>query len=172
MAMDLRKYIRDVPDFPKKGIVFFDITPLLLYPEAFAHTIDKLAERFKNSGANKILAAEARGFIFGAPLAYKLGIGFVPVRKTGKLPWTCTSVTYDLEYGTDTLCMHTDAVEKGDKVLIVDDVLATGGTMAGMIKLVETTGGTVSGIALLLELGFLDGRNKVKGYDTDCLLKL
>ncbi|WP_054647956.1 adenine phosphoribosyltransferase, partial [Salidesulfovibrio brasiliensis] len=125
--MDLRSHIRDIPNYPKEGIVFFDITPMLSDPNAFRHTVDCLAEKFKDCGATKIVAAEARGFIFGAPLAYKMGIGFVPVRKPGKLPYETKCVTYDLEYGTDTLCMHADALEEGEKVLVIDDLLATGG---------------------------------------------
>lgn len=170
--MDLKTYLRNVPDFPKKGVVFIDITPLLGNGKAFKHVIDELAVRFDDCGADKIIAAEARGFILGAPLAYKMGIGFVPVRKHGKLPWTTTSVSYSLEYGTDTLCMHTDAIAKGEKILIIDDVLATGGTMEGMIKLVETSGGVVAGIGLLIELAFLKGAEKIKGHNLDCLIKL
>ncbi|OGR35340.1 MAG: adenine phosphoribosyltransferase [Desulfovibrionales bacterium GWA2_65_9] len=169
--MDLRKYIRDVLDF-KPGITFFDITPLLSDPKAFSYSIDALAERYKDSGANKIVAAEARGFIFGAPLAYKMNIGFVPVRKPGKLPYKTTSVTYDLEYGTDSLCMHVDAVTPGDQVLIIDDLLATGGTTGGMIQLVKQGGGAIVGIGFLIELGFLDGPNKLDGIPHECLLKL
>ncbi len=169
--MDLRKYIRDVTDF-KPGITFFDITPLLADPKAFAYAIDALAERYKDSGANKIVAAEARGFIFGAPLAYKMNIGFIPVRKPGKLPYKTTSVTYDLEYGTDTLCMHVDAVIPGDQVLIIDDLLATGGTTGGMIELVQQGGGAVVGIGFLIELGFLDGPSKLCGIPHQHILKL
>lgn len=169
--MDLRKFIRDVQDF-KPGITFFDITPLLADPGAFRYAIDALAERYKDSGANKIVAAEARGFIFGAPLAYKMNIGFIPVRKPGKLPYKTTSVTYDLEYGTDTLSMHVDAVGKGDKVLIIDDLLATGGTTNGMIKLVQQNGADIAGIGFLIELGFLDGPSKLEGIPHQYLLKL
>jgi len=169
--MDLRKYIRDVLDF-KPGITFFDITPLLADPKAFSYAIDALAERYKDSGANKIVGAEARGFIFGAPLAYKMNIGFIPVRKPGKLPYKTSSVTYDLEYGTDTLCMHVDAVVPGDKVLIIDDLLATGGTTGGMIQLVKQNGGEVAGIGFVLELGFLDGPSKLEGIPHQYLLKL
>src|SRR5512135_3422188 len=135
--MDLRALIRDIPDFPKPGIVFLDITPLLGNGEAFRHAIDTMAARFSGCGATKIVCAEARGFIFGAALAYKMGLGFVPVRKPGKLPYKTASVTYDLEYGTDTLHMHEDALLKGEKVLVIDDVLATGGTLTGMLQLME-----------------------------------
>lgn len=169
--MDLRKYIRDVLDF-KPGITFFDITPLLADPGAFRYAIDALAERYKDCGANKIVAAEARGFLFGAPLAYKLNVGFIPVRKPGKLPYKTTSVTYDLEYGTDSLQMHVDAVKPGDRVLIIDDLLATGGTTGGMIQLVKNAGGNVAGIGFLLELGFLDGPSKLDGIPHEYLLKL
>ncbi len=170
--MDLRQFIRDVPNFPKEGILFFDITPLLAEPKAFRYAVDAMAERFQDLGASKIVAAEARGFLFGAPLAYKMNLGFVPVRKPGKLPYKTTSVTYDLEYGTDTLSMHEDAVKPGDKVLIIDDLLATGGTCNGMIKLVQQSGGVVSGIGFLIELGFLDGPTRLEGIPHQYLLKL
>ena len=170
--MDLRSHIRDIMDFPKKGICFLDITPLLLEPKAFQHAVDALADRFSSTKANKIIAAEARGFIFGAPLAYRLGIGFVPVRKPGKLPHAITSVTYDLEYGTDTLEMHKDAIEQDEPVLVIDDLLATGGTAEGMLKLVEKAGGNVVGIGFLIELGFLNGQNKLNGLVHECLIKV
>ncbi|CCO24281.1 adenine phosphoribosyltransferase [Maridesulfovibrio hydrothermalis] len=170
--MNLRDHIRDVPNFPKEGIVYFDITPLLADPSAFQYTIDMMAERFSDYKADKIAAAEARGFIFGAPLAYKLGIGFVPIRKPGKLPYKTVSVDYDLEYGTDSLSMHIDAVDKGEDILLIDDVLATGGTAEGMVKLVEKAGGNVSGIGFLVELGFLKGREKLAGVSTQNLLQL
>lgn len=169
--MDLRNYIRDVLDF-KPGITFFDITPLLAEPAAFRYAIDALAERYKDSGANKIVAAEARGFLFGAPLAYKMNIGFIPVRKPGKLPYKTNSVTYELEYGTDSLQMHVDAVKPGDNILIIDDLLATGGTTGGMIQLVQNSGGNVAGIGFLIELGFLDGASKLAGIPHEYLLKL
>ncbi|KAB1443776.1 adenine phosphoribosyltransferase [Pseudodesulfovibrio senegalensis] len=170
--MDLRDHIRDIPDYPKEGIVFFDITPMLSDPDAFRHTIDCLAEKFKDSGATKVVAAEARGFIFGAPLAYKLGIGFVPVRKPGKLPYRTNCVTYDLEYGTDTLCMHEDAVEQGEKVLVIDDLLATGGTAEGMLKLVKQSGGDIVGIGFVVQLGFLNGSEKIKDHEHCFLVEL
>lgn len=169
--MDLRAFIRDILDF-KPGITFFDITPLLAEPQAFRYAIDAMAERYSDSRANKIVAAEARGFIFGAPLAYKLGIGFIPVRKPGKLPYKTTSVTYDLEYGTDSLCMHVDALDKGDRVLIIDDLLATGGTCNGMIKLVQGAAADIAGIGFVIELGFLDGPSKLEGIPHEYLLKL
>ena len=170
--MDLRRFIRDIKDYPKEGIVFFDITPMLSDPKAFSYAIDALAERFADSRANKILAAEARGFIFGAPLAYKMGLGFVPVRKPGKLPYQTTSVSYDLEYGSDTLEMHVDAVAPGEKVLVIDDLLATGGTMGGLLKLVQTAGGEVAGIGFVIELGFLNGPSMLNGIPHQFLLKL
>ncbi|MGE4293238.1 MAG: adenine phosphoribosyltransferase [Desulfovibrio sp.] len=170
--MNLRSCIRDIPDYPKEGVVFFDITPLLNDPDAFRYTVDALAERFADCGATKIAAAEARGFLFGAPLAYKMGIGFVPVRKPGKLPYKTTQVTYDLEYGTDTLCMHVDAVAEGDKVLVIDDLLATGGTVGGMLQLVKKSGGSIVGIGFVIELGFLDGSTKLQGIPYEYLLKL
>jgi len=170
--MDLRSHIRDIMDFPKKGICFLDITPLLLQPKAFQHAVDALAEKFSPVKANKIIAAEARGFIFGAPLAYRLGIGFVPVRKPGKLPHVTTSVTYDLEYGTDTLEMHKDAIEQDEPVLVIDDLLATGGTAEGMLKLVQKAGGNVVGIGFLIELGFLKGHSKLNGLIHECLIKV
>ncbi len=169
--MDLRQFIRDIEDF-KPGIVFFDITPLLASAEAFRHTIDALAERFEGCGATKILAAEARGFIFGAPLAYKMGMGFVPVRKPGKLPYKTISCSYELEYGTDSLCMHTDAVAPGEKVLIIDDLLATGGTCGAMIDLVNTAGGTVAGLGFVIELAFLEGKAKLQDIPYEYLLQL
>lgn len=170
--MDLRSHIRDIPNYPKEGIVFFDITPMLADPNAFRHTVDCLAEKFKDCGATKIVAAEARGFIFGAPLAYRMGIGFVPVRKPGKLPYETTCVTYDLEYGTDTLCMHADALEEGEKVLVIDDLLATGGTAQGMVKLVEDAGADIVGIGFVVQLGFLDGEKKLEGHDFCNLIML
>ncbi len=170
--MDLRTFIRDVPNYPKEGIVFFDITPLLGHGKAFAYAIDKMAEQFQGFGAQKIMAAEARGFIFGAPLAYRLGLGFIPVRKPGKLPYKSVSVSYDLEYGSDTLCMHEDAIAAGEKILIIDDLIATGGTVQGMLQLVQHAGGDVAGIGFLIELGFLNGAEKLGGMNHVCLLKL
>ncbi len=161
--MKAASLIRDVVDFPKPGIIFKDITPLLGDGAAFREVIDRLAEAFKGEKLDKVLAAEARGFIFGSALAYRLGLGFVPVRKPGKLPYKTTTVTYDLEYGTDSLCMHEDAIRAGERVLIVDDVLATGGTAVGMKKLVEGAGGRVAGFGLVIELDFLHGREKLPG---------
>ena len=170
--MNLRNYVRDIPDYPKKGITFFDITPMLSDPGAFCHIVDALADKYKDSGATKIVAAEARGFIFGAPLAYKMGIGFVPVRKPGKLPYKTKSVTYDLEYGTDTLCIHEDAISAGEKILVIDDLLATGGTVGGMLKLVEEAGGDIVGVGFVIQLGFLDGAEKLVHHAHSYLLEI
>jgi len=159
--VNLESYIRDIKDFPKEGIVFKDITPLLASPEGFRAAIDTIADEYASAGVTKVVGAEARGFIFGGALAYRLGAGFVPARKPGKLPWSTTAHTYDLEYGTDTLEVHTDALTPGDVVLIVDDVLATGGTAAAKAALVEMMGATVAGFAFLLELDFLEGRRKL-----------
>jgi adenine phosphoribosyltransferase len=159
--MDLESYIRDIPDFPKEGVMFKDITPLLASPEAFAEAIDRLAEPYMNSGVTRVLGAEARGFILGGALACRMGAGFVPARKPGKLPWTTTSVEYSLEYGTDSLEMHVDAVGPADIVLIVDDVLATGGTAGAKADLVRRNGAEVVGFAFLMELDFLHGREKL-----------
>ncbi len=159
--MNLDSYIRDIPDFPKKGIVFKDITPLLASPEGFKQTIDVLADEYAGAGVTKVMGAEARGFIFGGALAYRLGAGFVPARKPGKLPHAIKSVVYALEYGTDTLEVHADAIGADDVVLIVDDVLATGGTAAAKAELVRAAGGRVAGFAFLIELDFLNGREKL-----------
>ena len=161
--MNLETYIRDIPDFPKEGIVFKDITPLLASPDGFRQAIDTIASEFKDAGVTKVLGAEARGFIFGGALAYQLGAGFVPARKPGKLPWQTTKAEYALEYGTDSLEMHLDAIGPDDVVLIVDDVLATGGTAAAKGMLAASTGATVAGYAFLIELDFLGGRTKLGG---------
>ena len=160
----LEKYIRSIPDWPKKGILFRDITPLLANSEALAAAIDALCADFTGAEIEYVAAVEARGFIFGAAVAKKLGVGFVPIRKKDKLPFKTESVTYDLEYGTDTLEVHTDAVNKGSKVLMIDDLLATGGTMAAACKLIEKIGGQIVGISFLIELSELAGREKLKGY--------
>ena len=170
--MDLRKLIRDIPDYPKQGILFFDITPLLGDPEGFREAVDLLAKRFADTKATKIVAAEARGFIFGAALAYRMGIGFVPVRKPGKLPYKTRSVSYDLEYGSDTLCMHEDALLKGEKVLVIDDLLATGGTLSGVIKLVEGFGAEIVGVGVVIELSFLNGREQFRTYGCESILQI
>ena len=159
--MDLSTYIRDIPDWPREGVMFKDITPLLASPEGFREAIDALAEEFADAGVTKVMGAEARGFIFGGALAYQLGAGFVPARKPGKLPWDTTSVTYDLEYGTDSLEVHADAMSADDVVLIVDDVLATGGTAGAKAQLVQQVGARVAGFAFLIELDFFHGREKL-----------
>lgn len=167
----LEKHIRSIPDFPKQGILFRDITTLVQHKNAFKESINKLASRYKGKKIDKIVAVEARGFIFGAALAYKLGAGFVPVRKKGKLPWKTTSVSYELEYGTDTLEMHEDAIEAGEKVLIVDDLLATGGTVKAVTELIKQKKGKIVGIAFLVELFDLKGKDKLKGYPVYSLIK-
>ena len=168
--MDLEQYIRDVRDFPKEGIVFKDITPLLASPEGFRGAIDTIADEYVDCGVTKVLGAEARGFIFGGALAYKLGAVFVPARKPGKLPAATTKYTYELEYGTDSLEVHTDAFGAADRVLIVDDVLATGGTAAAKAALVHEMGATVVGFAFLIELDFLGGRDRLGGADIVSLI--
>jgi len=164
-AIDLEKYIRSIPDWPKKGILFRDITPLLAEPKAFAAAIDALCAGFTEASIEYVAAVEARGFIFGAAVAKRLGVGFVPIRKKSKLPFKTESVSYDLEYGTDTLEVHSDAVRSGAKVLMVDDLLATGGTMAAACKLIEKIGGQIVGITFLIELTELAGRDKLTGYE-------
>ncbi|MFW5750885.1 MAG: adenine phosphoribosyltransferase [Planctomycetota bacterium] len=159
--LDLNAYIRDVPDFPKPGIVFKDITPLLRDPAALAQTLDALAESFTDAGISRVAGIESRGFIFGVPLALRMGCGFVPLRKPGKLPWTCSRREYELEYGRAALEVHADAVDANDRVLLVDDLLATGGTMAAGVHLIEALGATVVGASVVIELAFLDGREKV-----------
>ena len=169
--MDLSEYIRDIPDFPRPGILFKDITPLLAEPNAFHEAVDWLSELCTPLRVDTIVSIEARGFLFAAPLAYCTGKPLVPVRKKGKLPYDTHSVTYDLEYGTDTVEVHTDAISDGHRVLIVDDLLATGGTMAAAAKLVERTGGTIAGLAVVLELTDLGGRKRLKDYDTFSLVR-
>jgi adenine phosphoribosyltransferase len=161
--MDLRQFIRDIPDFPKPGIQFKDITPLLANATAFQHSIDLLAIQYAGQPIDAIAAAEARGFLFAAPLALRLHKPLVPLRKPGKLPYRTYSLKYDLEYGQAELHMHVDGVERGQRVLLVDDVLATGGTMAAGVKLIEQAGGSVCGCAFLVELGVLGGRAKLVG---------
>ncbi|MFP6763051.1 MAG: adenine phosphoribosyltransferase [Planctomycetaceae bacterium] len=159
--IDLTAFIRDIPDFPKPGIMFRDITPMLASPEAFGEVIRQFASHYRHAGITSILAAEARGFIFAGPLALELGTSFVPVRKPGKLPFKTQSLQYDLEYGTDTLEMHTDAVQSGDRVLLVDDLLATGGTMNACVQLARQSGAEVVGCAFVIELKSLKGRERL-----------
>jgi adenine phosphoribosyltransferase len=167
----LRKLIREVPDFPKAGINFYDITTLLKDAEGLKQTIDALADGFRGQEIDTIIGVESRGFIFAAPLAYHLNAGFVPVRKPKKLPAECVSVSYDLEYGQDTLEMHKDAVGEGHRVLIVDDLLATGGTAKAVVDLVEGLGGEIVGLSFVVELNFLNGRAKFNGYNVTSLLQ-
>jgi len=167
----LKQLIREVPDFPKPGILFYDITTLLKDATGLRQTIDAFKEHYAGAQIDVVLGVEARGFIFAPVLAYALGAGFVPVRKPRKLPAECTSVSYDLEYGSDTLEVHTDAVSKGTRVLIVDDLLATGGTAKAVSQLVEQLGGTVAGLGFMVELTFLGGRGKLAGYDVYSLLQ-
>ena len=166
-----RELIRDVPDYPKKGIVFKDITTLIKKGEAFDDVINVFVEKCKGKKVDLVAAVESRGFIFGGVLANRLKVGFVPVRKFGKLPADTVEQKYDLEYGTDTLEIHKDAVAPGQRVLIVDDLLATGGTVEATCKLVEKLGGEVAGILVMIELAFLNGRDKVKSYDLFTLLR-
>lgn len=157
----IKSKIRDIKDFPREGIVFKDITTVLRDPEAFKHAVELLAEHYKKQKIDYIAGIEARGFIFGSALAYKMGIGFIPIRKPGKLPAKTERETYELEYGTDSLEIHTDAVEPGKRVLIVDDLLATGGTAEAALKLVKKIGGVIVGMAFVVELEFLKGREKL-----------
>jgi len=169
--MDLKSLVRDIPDFPKKGIIFKDIMPLLGDKDALRYMVDAMFVHFFGKRIDKVVSAEARGFIFGPAVAYHLGAGFVAVRKPGKLPYKTKQVTYDLEYGTDTLTMHEDALKRGDHVLLVDDLLATGGTMAATAELVEQMGGNVMGAGFIIELSFLKGREKLGKYDVFSLIQ-
>jgi len=169
--LDLKQKIRSIPDFPKKGIVFRDITTLLKDGEAFRYSVDKMVEYWQGKKIDAILGAEARGFIFGAAVAYKLGVGFIPVRKPGKLPYKTCEASYDLEYGKSILQIHIDAIKKGDKVLIVDDLVATGGTAKAKAELVEKMGGKVVGFCFLIELEFLNPRKVLKDYNVFSLIK-
>lgn len=170
MAEVLKELIREVPDFPKPGINFYDITTLLKHPGGLRTTIDEFARLFHGRVFDKVVGVESRGFLFGPQLAYQFHAGFVPVRKPGKLPAVRAIQSYELEYGTDQLEMHRDAVEKGERVLIVDDVIATGGTAAATAQLVESCGGVVSGFGFVVELSFLNGRERLSGYDIQSLV--
>ncbi len=163
--------IREVPDFPKPGINFYDITTLLKHPDGLRNTVDALAAEYEGEKVDTVIGVEARGFIFAPALAYHLGAGFVPVRKPKKLPSECLSISYDLEYGQDTLEIHRDAVGNGHRVIIADDLLATGGTAKAVCDLVEGLGGTVVGLVFVVELEFLPGRAKLEGYDVRSLIK-
>jgi adenine phosphoribosyltransferase len=167
----LKDHIRDIPDFPQPGVAFKDITPLLADVDAFRYTIDALCDHFSGQSIDKVLGIEARGFIIAAPVAYRFGCGFVPVRKAGKLPWHVEKQEYVLEYGTDLLEIHKDAVAPGERALIVDDVLATGGTASAAIRLVERLGAQVAGLGFVIELSFLGGRGKLTGYDAVSLME-
>jgi adenine phosphoribosyltransferase len=169
-AVDLRTRIRDVPDFPKPGIVFKDIMPLLADAEALRQTVDELSDWAEDKNPDLILAVEARGYITGGALACRLGCGFVAARKPGKLPWKTIAAKYALEYGFDTLELHADAITRGQRVLVHDDVLATGGTAKATVELVEQLGGEVAGLPFIVELGFLNGREKLAGYDVHALI--
>lgn len=169
--MDLKKFIRDIPDFPKEGIIFKDITPLLKDAEAFNEAIDRIIEQYRDTEFDYIVGIEARGFLIGAPMAIKMGKGFIPIRKPGKLPAEIISKDYDLEYGSNKIEIHRDAISPGDKVLIIDDLLATGGTIAAAVELVEELGGQVTGIGFLYELSELYGRELLEGHNVFSLMK-
>jgi adenine phosphoribosyltransferase len=169
---ELEKLIRDVPDFPKQGIVFKDITPLLASADAFREACDRLAEPFADKGVTVVTGIESRGFIFGGPVAERLQAGFVPIRKPGKLPAETVRQRYELEYGSDEVEIHADAIRPGDRVLMVDDLLATGGTMAAACQLVRRLGGQIAGAAFLIELCFLRGREKLTDYDVVSLIQV
>ncbi len=168
--MNLKSRIREIPDFPKKGILFYDITTLLADAEAFNTVLTRLATPFEGQAIQKVVAVESRGFIFGAPVAQRLHAGFVPVRKPGKLPYKTIDETYQLEYGAGTLCIHEDAISAGERVLIVDDLLATGGTTAATVNLIRKLGGVIVGLALVIELSFLKGREKLPAIPIVSLL--
>ena len=170
-SLELADYIRSIPDFPKQGILFRDVTPLLASPKAFRSAVGQLADHYRNQSIDLIATAEARGFLFAAPLALELNVGLVPIRKPGKLPYEKHSYTYELEYGSDTLEMHADAVTSGARVLVVDDLLATGGTVEACCHMVEKAGGTVAGCAFIVELGGLGGLEKLADYDVFSLVK-
>lgn len=170
MAIDLARFIRDIPDYPKPGIVFKDITPLLANPAAFAHACAQMTAPFQRNGVTHVVAIESRGFLFGAPIAMTLGAGLVPMRKAGKLPHTTTGISYDLEYGTDRLEVHTDALSNESRVVLVDDVLATGGTAAAACELIESLGAQVVGCSFLIRLGFLDGLQRLRNREVASVL--
>jgi adenine phosphoribosyltransferase len=173
VIMDLLNYIRNVPDFPVKGIQFKDITTLAKNHSAFKESCDRIIKKYKKKGINKVAAIEARGYVWGGVIAYQLDAGFILIRKPGKLPAETLSEEYELEYGTDKIEMHADALEKGDRVLLFDDLLATGGTAKAACKLIEKAGGSVQGIAFIIELtGSLHGRDKLEGYDVMSLIEI
>jgi adenine phosphoribosyltransferase len=166
----LKAHVRDIRDYPRPGVVFKDITPLLAAPDAFAAVVDAVAAPFAERRIDKVIGIEARGFVFAAPVAYRHAAGFVPVRKAGKLPWEIEQAEYELEYGTDLLEIHRDAIKPGEQVLIVDDVLATGGTARATLSLVERLGGEVVGLAFFIELGFLHGRDRIAGHEVHAVI--
>jgi len=168
---DLKAYIREVPDFPKPGILFYDITTLLQNPLALRMTVDRFVWLFAQKHIDKVIGIESRGFMFGPIVAYDLNAGFVPVRKPGKLPYQKIRQSYELEYGTDTVEMHEDGVKPGDRVLVVDDLVATGGTALAAARMVESLGATVAGFGFIIELTFLDGRKKLDGYEVESLIR-
>jgi len=170
VKVDLKKYIARVDNYPKEGIIFRDITPLMAYGPAFKYATDQFTNYVKEKGADVVVGPEARGFIFGCPVATNLELGFIPVRKPNKLPRETVSIEYDLEYGSNSLSMHSDSIQKGQKVVIVDDLLATGGTVKATIELIESMGGIVVGCAFLIELDDLNGREVLKGYDVISLM--
>jgi len=162
--------VRDIADYPKPGVTFRDITPLLGHPEGFQRSVNELVERFQDEAIDRVLGIEARGFIFAAPVAFRMGAGFVPVRKAGKLPWAVAREEYQLEYGTDRLEIHRDAIHPGERLLIIDDVLATGGTAAACTRLVETLGGVIAGLGFVIELGDLGGRERLGNHRVETLV--
>lgn len=167
----LSELVRDIDDFPTHGVSFRDITPLLGDGKGFARAVDELADRFESVGADRVLGVEARGFIIAAPVAYRMGAGFVPVRKAGKLPWAVVREEYSLEYGNDKLEVHRDAIHPGERILVIDDVLATGGTAAATVRLVEALGGLVVGVGVLIELEDLGGRARLEGHRVESLAR-
>ena len=166
----IKKAIREVPDYPKPGILFYDITPILQYPDLYNSVVELIAEKYKDNMPDKIIGIESRGFIFGMPLASRLNLGFIPVRKKGKLPYDTYEVSYDLEYGSATIEIHKDALKTGEKVVIVDDLLATGGTADAAIKLAEKCGADILGVEFVIELSFLNGREKLKDSKVNSLI--
>jgi adenine phosphoribosyltransferase len=170
-TIDLKAKIRTVPDFPKKGVMFKDITTLLKDSDAFRYAVKEMIRHFDGMRVDKVVSAESRGFILGSAIAYELGAGFVPLRKPGKLPWKKIREEFDTEYSKDAFEMHEDSIEKGENVLLVDDLLATGGTMEAAAKLIERLGGNIIGVAILIELGFLKGREKISKYDVFTIVK-
>ncbi len=165
--MDLQKLIKEIPDFPKKGIVFMDITPIMANPSAYAYAIEKMADMISAHKPDKLLATESRGFFFGPPIALKLGIPFIPIRKKGKLPRETIDVSYQLEYGTDTICVHSQDISAGDRLALLDDILATGGTAEAMCKLAKSAGADIACCAFFMELGFLHGRKRLNGINIE-----